>query len=74
MRYFTLSEARQYLRKQYGMQYSMSALHKYRAEGTGPRCVKLAGKYWYRDKDIDAWVASAEPIRHCSVADRMVSK
>lgn len=59
MRYLNTTETQQYLEDVYGMRYSISALNKYRMNGTGPRFVKLNGKLWYRDSDIDEWVSSA---------------
>ena len=71
MRYFSAAEAQQYLETQYEMRYSMSALNKYRAEGTGPRCVKLAGKIWYCDSDIDSWVSSAVRVRPAAISSQI---
>lgn len=74
MRYLNATETLQYLIDKYGMKYSMSALNKYRINGTGPRCVKLNGKLWYRDRDIDEWVSSAVRVRPgASCAQRHVS-
>lgn len=47
------SEAAAYLR------ISASKLHKDRADGKGPRFIRLGTKIFYRTADLDEYVASA---------------
>lgn len=35
-----------------------ATMERWRSQGTGPRFVKIGGKVFYRDSDLDEWVES----------------
>lgn len=42
--------------------FSVKTLAMYASAGTGPKFQKICGRVFYRQEDLDAWLASFRPV------------
>ncbi len=59
-KHLTPPNAIQYLKNEHGIEHTVGTLAVWRCQGRGPRAYRLHGKIYYRDKDLDHFVATAK--------------